>query len=221
MKRFRQVKQTFLAYFLAYFSKIFIRFVLFTCRLEIQGLERFIQTAATQKSILMLWHNRLALVAEFLRKEASQFTYTAFVSKSRDGEPLAILAESYPFGRAIRVPHNARHQALKSAICQIKKKGEILIITPDGPRGPQYLVKAGITVAAKEAEASIIPFSWSANTFWELGTWDKMRIPKPFSKIVVAFGEPISPESFTSKEDLRMQLQVRMEEFCEYYEKGI
>ncbi len=69
----------------------------------------------------MLWHNRLALVAEVFSKNASEFNYSAFVSNSRDGEPLAILAKSYPNGDIIRVHHQMRHQALKEMIQRLQK----------------------------------------------------------------------------------------------------
>lgn len=139
----------------------------------------------------MLWHSKLILISEILNSNAAQFIYTAFISKSRDGDPLACLAESYPSGRAMRVPHNARHHALSQMIHSIKEKGEIIIITPDGPRGPKHIVKPGVILAARETEAYIFPFSWKAQRYWQLKTWDQMKIPKPFTKIDVSFGNPV------------------------------
>lgn len=159
--------------------------------MKIHGLDTFIKTAEKSPCLLMLWHSRLVLVPEILNSHASQFIYTAFISKSQDGDPLAFLAESYASGRALRVPHNARHLALSQLIDSIKNKGEIIIITPDGPRGPRQVVKPGIVLAARETEANVFPFSWQAKRFWQLNTWDQMKIPKPFTSIDVTFGEPI------------------------------
>ena len=141
----------------------------------------------------MLWHNRLALVAEALTAKANDFTYNAFISNSRDGEPLALFAKSYPNGNIIRVHHQARHQALREMIACLQQKREIILITPDGPRGPRYKIKPGITLAAKQAQAWIVPFTWEADSFWELNTWDKFRIPKPFTTIVFKWGRPLAP----------------------------
>jgi lysophospholipid acyltransferase (LPLAT)-like uncharacterized protein len=138
----------------------------------------------------MLWHSKLVIISEILNRTAPQFIYTAFISKSRDGDPLAALAESYKAGRALRVAHNGRHLALSHMIGELKQKKSIYVVTPDGPRGPAKKVKPGIALAAREAEAVIIPFTWNADKCWELNTWDKMQIPKPFSTVNVFFGEP-------------------------------
>jgi lysophospholipid acyltransferase (LPLAT)-like uncharacterized protein len=189
-------------FFIAHSAKAVLRAILWTCRCEVEGVEQFQQVASKQKCILMLWHNRLALVAEVMYKHAPQFIYTAVISNSRDGEPLAILANSYKIGRSIRVPHNSRHQALRKMINHLKQYKEVVIVTPDGPRGPRYEMKPGIVVAAKETAAAIIPFSWSANRFWQLKTWDKLILPKPFSTIKVTLGPPIDLLTQDSQNDL-------------------
>lgn len=180
-----------LAYPMAYSAKIIFRFLLWSCRVKIEGLERFAKTAEKEPCILMLWHNRLGLVPEILNRYAPPFNYVAFVSKSRDGELLAILAESYALGRTIRVPSNNRHHALKQSIDRLKK-GDVLVFTPDGPRGPRYEVKPGIALAARAASATIIPLTWKADRFWQLKTWDGFLIPKPFAKVHVQIGDPIA-----------------------------
>jgi lysophospholipid acyltransferase (LPLAT)-like uncharacterized protein len=185
-------KKNWLSYPIAYLSKFTIRLLLRTCQIEVEGLNQFVEVASRKRCILMLWHNRLGIVSEILYKFAPQFIYSAFISKSHDGEPLAILAKSYQAGRAIRVPHNARHQALKMVIDNLKSDRDVIIFTPDGPKGPKYEAKAGIALAATEVDAMIIPFSWQANDYWELSTWDRFRLPKPFSHIKVTWGNPLS-----------------------------
>ena len=106
-------KRKIFAYFIAYIGKFLLRVILFTCRIEIQGLDLFKKTISSEKSILMLWHNRLTIISEILSKIDSHTIFSAFISKSRDGDPLAALANSYKNGRAIRVPHDRKHQALK------------------------------------------------------------------------------------------------------------
>jgi len=180
----------FLLYPIVYLIKLLLRLILWSCRIEISGLENLVETAARERCILMLWHNRLAIMAEILARYAPDLFYCAFISKSRDGELLAILAESYSKGRTLRVPHNAKHQALSKMISQLKKNEDVMVVTPDGPKGPRYQIKPGIILAAKESDAKIIPVSWSANNFFQLKTWDGFMIPKPFSKILISFGKP-------------------------------
>jgi lysophospholipid acyltransferase (LPLAT)-like uncharacterized protein len=189
-KSWQHIRRRWFPYIFAYSAKMAIRLLIKTCRVKIHGLDTFVKTAETSPCILMLWHSRLVLVSEILNFHAPQFIYTAFISKSRDGDPLAHLATSYPSGRALRVPHNARHLALTQLINSIKNKGEIIIITPDGPRGPKNVIKPGAVLAARETKANVFPFSWNAKRFWQLKTWDQMKIPKPFTSIDVYFGIP-------------------------------
>lgn len=191
----RRVQRFFTHYFiprmLAYGGKILLKALTLTCRVQVEGMEKFLIHAKKGNCILMLWHNRLMLVAPVFLRYASQFTYTAFISQSRDGEPLALFTNSFKNGRTIRVRHNAKHEALKMMIDRLKNSQEIILVTPDGPRGPRYQVKPGVAMAARETDAVVFPFSWSANHFWQLKSWDKMILPKPFSKIFVKIGEPI------------------------------
>lgn len=190
-KAWIKYKRRWLPYLIAYTGKIGMSLLMRTCKLEIKGLNNFIKTAKSYPCILMLWHNRLVVVPGILTKHAPEFIYTAFISKSRDGDPLALIANSYTNGRVLRVAHNARHQALSQMISQLKNGREIMLVTPDGPRGPRYEVKPGIVLAARESGAQIIPFSWEASRFWQLKTWDGMMIPKPFSTVTVTFGEGV------------------------------
>lgn len=192
-------------YVIAYTAKYLLKWITWTCKKKYVGVDSFLKTAQTHPCIVMLWHNRLALVAEAFTTKANDFHYSAFISNSRDGEPLAILAKSYPNGNIIRVHHQARHQALREMISRLEKDREIILITPDGPRGPRYKIKPGITLAAKQAQAWIVPFTWESDSYWELKTWDGFRIPKPFTTITYIWGDPIPPG--TSEEDLQAMMK--------------
>lgn len=201
----KTLKRRFLPPLIAFTGKYGMRLLLRTCRIEVHGVDRFVEIAKKSPCIVALWHNRLAAVPEIFHRFASQFSYTAFISKSRDGEPLARLTTSYSIGKVLRVPHNARHHALSQMINLLKSRDSILLITPDGPRGPRYEVKPGLIMAAREAKAEIVPFSWTVDRAWKLKTWDQMMIPKPFSKINVYFGEPIK---LTAEADLEQDEQL-------------
>lgn len=181
-------------------AKAAVRLILATCKKNIHGIAHLISTADKDPCMLMLWHNKLVIISEILFANAAQFTYTAFISKSRDGDPLAALAESYRTGRALRVAHNGRHLALNQMISELKSRSSIYIITPDGPRGPALSVKPGTALAAREASAKIVPFNWRADKYWELKTWDRMQIPKPFSTIDIYFGEPLDLSKHEDRE---------------------
>lgn len=173
---------------LPYLVKGTLYTILKTCRITIIGAKQFQEAGSKGRCILMLWHNRLAPAAHLLARIAPHFTYGAVVSNSRDGELLAKIVNAYPQGRTIRVVHNAKHHALREVIQQLNESNTVIVMTPDGPRGPRYKIKPGIIAAARASNSSIVPLTWSASHFWQLKTWDKFMIPKPFSRIVVMFG---------------------------------
>jgi lysophospholipid acyltransferase (LPLAT)-like uncharacterized protein len=176
-----------------FLMKVLIR----TCHIHVEGLESFIHVAETEKCILMLWHNRLAIIPSILNRYAPTIIFAALVSGSRDGEILSTVVHSYKRGRTIKVSHQARHQALRQNIRHIEERKQIVIMTPDGPRGPCYEIKPGIAFAALETQAYVIPLDWAANRFWELKTWDRLRVPKPFTTIVFRFLPPFRFENRT------------------------
>lgn len=187
-----RLKKKIIPPFVAFFAHWGIRAILKTCKIEIHGKEHLLENATKEPCILALWHNRLAPTAPLLERFAPMFTYAPVISNSRDGELLVNFTKQYKQCQPIRVVHKKRHQALTEMIDTLQKKRAIIVITPDGPRGPPYKVKPGIFTAAKATKAKIIPFTWQSSLFWELNTWDRMRIPKPFSKVTVTVGEPLA-----------------------------
>ncbi len=178
-----------------------------TCQIEVEGLDSFYRLASREKCLLMLWHNRLALIPFILSRYTSGFTYAAVVSKSRDGMLLSTIIHSYKRGRTLLVGHQSRYQALREIIRHIKETEDIVVITPDGPRGPLYQLKPGIAIAALETRASVFALNWEAKEYWELKTWDRLRLPKPFTKIHVSFSpplrfSPLSPPSLEEAKDI-------------------
>jgi lysophospholipid acyltransferase (LPLAT)-like uncharacterized protein len=199
-----------LGFLIAYPGQGLIKLLMMTCKWEIHGLEAFKEIAKREKCILALWHNRLALGPSILFRYTPNFIYAALVSKSRDGELLSSVVHSYNTGRTIRVSHQQRHQALRDIITHLEEKKEIVIITPDGPRGPCYEIKQGIAWTARETGAHVIPLSWDADRYWELKTWDKLKIPKPFSRIRVIFGESVTFAKDESIDSVSKKLKEKL-----------
>lgn len=209
-KKFYKIR----AYCVAKIGKGIAQLLFWSCQLEVEGLEQFCQTASSGKCMIMLWHNRLALAPFILYRFAPQFIFAALISASRDGDMLTTVVQSYKQGRVIKVPHQARYQALKELIRSIEENDHIAIITPDGPRGPRYDLKPGIAVAALETGASVVALNWSADRFWELKTWDRLRIPKPFAKIKITFEAPVKflKDSLPSLEQAKATLKSALPE---------
>lgn len=178
-------------FFVLSLANFLIGLLIRTCRFKIVGLEKFVETARNEPTLLGVWHNRIAIGVQQLNRFCPHLRFVAFVSKSRDGELLSRVALSYPNWDVIRVAHDNRKGALGELVKNLKEKREVVVVTPDGPRGPRYQVKGGIAIAASETGVPVFTVSWAADRYWELGTWDRMMLPKPFAKITVVFGAPV------------------------------
>ena len=110
--------------------------------------------------------------------------------------------------------HPAGGQDVPSCSWQKKAKaGFNLVITPDGPRGPVYQVQDGIIKLAQLTGQKILPVTYDATKKRRLKSWDKFIIVKPFGKVHMAFGEPITiPKGANSEqiEQYRQQLQTSL-----------
>lgn len=197
----KQRKSTLTARILIYPIRAFLWLLLKTCKYTVTGGEHLKSSAKSGSSIIMLWHNHLPLIGPSILTAAPKLSYCAFISNSKDGDIAAEYTTSYSIGSTIRVPHDSRDAALKTLISRLKMKRDVAIITPDGPRGPRHRIKPGIAIAAKETNASIIPFTWTCDKYWELKSWDKMQIPKPFATIHATFGAPVTLTKESAIED--------------------
>lgn len=146
--------------------------------------------------IYPFWHAHLLPIASYFRHSHKH----VIVSKSKDGRRAASIAEHW--GHTI-IEGSSSHggmQALRESIEAIRK-GACLAITPDGPRGPKCIVKPGAAQIALQTKAPIITISIIAKNAWRLSSWDRFLIPKPFSKVVIQFGNIIYPEEYLSSKD--------------------
>jgi lysophospholipid acyltransferase (LPLAT)-like uncharacterized protein len=179
------------SFFFAKAANHLLSLLMKTCRIEIEGLQPFIELVSREKCILMLWHNRLAPALFIFSRYTPHIRFTALVSGSQDGSILSNIIQAYKNGGTIRAPHLARYQALREVVRTIDEGKQVVVITPDGPRGPCYEMKPGIVIAALDTGANVVAFNWESEKYWELKTWDRFRIPKPFSKIVVTLSSPV------------------------------
>jgi len=192
----RQGIATSVAFLISTLGKALMNLLLRSCSWEVSGAESFGEKSKGEKCLLALWHNRLAIAPYLLNRFVPNRIFAALISKSRDGRLLEFFVNSYKNGRTIGVFHNSKHAALKSVIDHVEQKEWVVVMTPDGPRGPKYQLKPGLPSAAFETQAIVYVLDWSADSFWQLNSWDGLRIPKPFSKIRVNFKQalPIIPE---------------------------
>jgi lysophospholipid acyltransferase (LPLAT)-like uncharacterized protein len=134
------------------------------------------------------WHQNAILGLTSHRKQG----VSVMISPSFDGEIVAHVAKRLGLGAIRGSSTRGGRKALHASYQHIRDGGRVAI-TVDGPLGPRHEVKAGIIALASKTKAPILPMNAIADRYWVLDkTWDKLRIPKPFAKIKVYYGEPIT-----------------------------
>ena len=88
-----------------------------------------------------------------------------------------------------------------------------MAITPDGSTGPRYILKLGVVILAKSTGVPILPVGFAGKRVFEFRSWDRMKVPYPFSRVVLYVGEPIwiCQEKFDD-ETLRQKVERAMRE---------
>jgi len=151
-----------------------------------------------------LWHNRLLGPCWHNRGEG----VCVLSSQHRDSEYIVRIVRRLGF-------HSVRGSATRGgargmlAILRAMREGHDLALTVDGPRGPAGVVKPGVIYAASRSGCPLLPSAVGYSSFWSLRSWDRLRIPRPFSSMTVVYGEPILiPADLSGADADRLCLEV-------------
>ncbi len=133
----------------------------------------------------------------------------AMVSASRDGGFLTGILECFKV-QPVRGSSSRRGRQALLELTTWAERGYDLAITPDGPRGPVYVVQEGVMALAQLTGLPIVPVSYYVNWKIRLKSWDRFQIPLPFSRCEMIYSKPIRvPRDATDaeREQLRQQLE--------------
>lgn len=131
---------------------------------------------------IILWHNRLFLAAEIVRRFRVGRPAYALVSASQDGAWLTAFF-SLAGLRAVRGSSSRLGREAASALVDTLRAGHDVGITPDGPRGPCYDFKPGGIIVARRTRAPLLLVGAEFSSAWRLRSWDRFYLPKPFSRV--------------------------------------
>jgi hypothetical protein len=196
-------------------ATLLLRLLGMTLRIRAVGKSALLPTRENRDGAIIYvpWHSRLLLGVYMYRG----LGINAMSSQSRDGEILSRSIEWMGFTATRGSSSRGAVGALKTQAALLEE-GTDIIITPDGPKGPAMKAKMGVLHLAKLSGAKIVPCNWSCSSSKELNSWDRLRIPMPFSKCVMHFGEPISVSADCSKKEMQQkldELQTQMDRLVE------
>jgi lysophospholipid acyltransferase (LPLAT)-like uncharacterized protein len=192
---------------LATAGALFLRALRATLRLRFHG-EATIRGWERERKrfLLAFWHRHLLLMRYAYRGDRM----SVLVSRSRDGELIArVMAK---LGIATERGSSSRGGAAGlRALVRVARGGSDIAITPDGPRGPLREVQPGVVLAAAATGLPMIPVAIAARRRRELGSWDRMPVPLPGSRVEIVYGEPLEVPREASVEEWRPRIQAALE----------
>lgn len=159
------------------------------------------------------WHSRLLMMPVVYKGNKLSF----LVSPHRDGQIVGRAFKKFGFMPILGSSDKRGSQALQEMIRAIRQGYDVAIV-PDGPRGPCQRVQFGIIELARRTGAPILPVSFSASKKKIMKTWDRFLLPRPFSKGVFIWGEPIYVDPKGDRqylEERRAFLEKRLNELTE------
>jgi lysophospholipid acyltransferase (LPLAT)-like uncharacterized protein len=140
-----------------------------------------------------IWHQHLILAAMLIFRwhRNSGYKPCFVVSASVDGDVPSKLTEDLG-GRVIRGSSNHGGAKVLRDMRRMFNDGYSIYTTADGPTGPNRVFKEGVPLMSRVTNVPMVPIAFAADRAWYLNRWDSFMIPKPFARIVMAFGEPVS-----------------------------
>lgn len=181
----------------------------------VAGSETLAQVLEAKKPVVLsFWHNRAFMSAHFLVRRLLRrgLPIALLASQSRDGELATRVAEGLGISTIRGSASRGGRQAMWSIYRAIRKKGASPILIPDGPRGPLYHFKPGVLSLAQLSATPILPLGFAASRYWQIRSWDRLIVPKPFSTVTLVIGEiqqidkELSEDAFEAERQRQQQL---------------
>ncbi len=187
-----------------------------TIRFRIHDPHGFLQRKDIGQAIFCFWHNRLALCMElyfkFRRQQFAAPGVAGLVSASKDGALLAAIFERFGV-QPVRGSSSRRGAQALRELTTWSERGYDLAITPDGPRGPRYVVADGAAALAQITGLPVLPVSYYLKWKIQLNSWDGFQIPLPFSICEISVGKIFQAPTETcdaEREELRTELETEL-----------
>jgi lysophospholipid acyltransferase (LPLAT)-like uncharacterized protein len=187
-----------------------------TVRFRLHDPHGFVNRQDFKQTIFCIWHNRLALCVKMYAaygcKDDATPGLAGLVSASRDGALLSAIFQRFGV-QPVRGSSSRRGAQALVELNTWAERGYDLALTPDGPRGPRYVLADGAITLAQITGLPILPASTSLN--WKFSmkrSWDHFQIPLPFARCDVHLGKVFFvPRELTDEQRAQFRQEVETE----------
>lgn len=142
--------------------------------------------ASGRQPILALWHGGILPATVYFRDRG----VVAITSQNFDGEWTSRIMRRFGYAQA----RGSTSRGARRALLQLKRemaKGRPAAFTVDGPRGPACHAQPGAVWLAKATGNPVVPFHIESDPCWNLRSWDRSQVPKPWSRVLMVMGAPL------------------------------
>ncbi len=196
-----------------------IRLIGPTLRISVSYEEGAQHTLDERPLIASFWHSCMIPATYIFRDMGIR----VMSSDSYDGQYMGRIIHKFGF---VAVKGSSSRNAVRAllGLRRALEEGWTVAFTLDGPRGPRRKVKPGPVALARSSGLAMTMFHAAVDKAWVLNSWDRLMIPKPFSRVLVCFGKLIPVPKDATDEDLERyagELQASMDRVCEFAEANV
>lgn len=163
-------------------------------------------------AIFVAWHGELLMLPFLYCKIRKKPNIFIIASEHFDAELIVKICECFGFESIRGSSTKGGRRVIIQSMSKLKD-GKDIAIMPDGPRGPYHSVADGAGAIAQKTKLPIVVLQVRPNRFWELNSWDKFRIPKPFCTIDYYASEPFFIDSALSNDEAKDLIYTKMTEW--------
>ncbi len=156
-------------------------------------------TIPDEPVVFAFWHGDLLMQPYLYYQLRQRPNAKVMISDHFDGQIIAKVMHYFSLGSIHGSSTRNGAKVLITALKQLRE-GVDVAITPDGPKGPRHEVQDGVVALAQKSKAKVIVFSVVPKRYWQLKSWDRFTIAKPFTRIDMYASEPLDLTGLTHEE---------------------
>ena len=193
---------------LPFVGTLLIRFIYLTSR------KRFHlpQVIPNESVIFACWHGDLLMQPYLYYQFRSTPKAKVLISEHFDGQIIAGIIRFFKLGSIHGSTTRGGAKVLIQGLRALEE-GYDVGITPDGPKGPRYSIGDGVIIMAQKRHAKVVVFHCRPTRYWQLSSWDRFVVPKPFCTLDFYASEPIDLEGL-EMEDARSVIKENLMKYA-------
>jgi lysophospholipid acyltransferase (LPLAT)-like uncharacterized protein len=174
----------------------YLTFALRTTRWTVHGQEHFRPFGSGAPAVFAFWHEFLPLMPalSLIARKMPFYRPTpihTLVSRHRDGRFIGMVVRRFGIMPISGSSTRGGAAGLRNLLA-VLRHGDMIGITPDGPRGPHREAASGVAQLAALSGVPVVPLAARTSRRIQLQTWDRMPVPLPFGRGVLVCGPAIN-----------------------------